>query len=71
MNERKVDVADIIDAIENPLSITPIKIDEKGRKSFKQIGERATVAINPETGVLTTVHKTHTRLVKKLKGEGS
>lgn len=71
MNERKVDVTDIIDAIENPLSITPIKIDEKGRKSFKQIGEKATIAINPETGVLTTVHKTHTKLVQKLKGEKS
>ena len=71
MNERKVDVTDIIDAIENPLSITPIKTDEKGRKSFKQIGEKATIAINPETGVLTTVHKTHTKLVKKLKGEKS
>lgn len=71
MNERKVDVTDIIDVIENPLSITPIKTDEKGRKSFKQIGEKATIAINPETGVLTTVHKTHTKLVKKLKGEKS
>ena len=71
MNERKVDVTDIIDAIENPLSITLIKTDEKGRKSFKQIGEKATIAINPETGVLTTVHKTHTKLVKKKKGEKS
>ncbi len=71
MNERKVDVTDIIDAIENPLSITPTKMDEKGRKSFKQIGEKATIAINPETGVLTTVHKTHTKLVQKLKGEKS
>lgn len=67
MNERYVGVDDIVDAIKNPLDVKPTKIDEKGRKSFEQIGEKATIAINPETGVLITVHKTHTRIVNKLK----
>lgn len=45
------------------------KYDSQGRPSKKYIGEKATVAVNPENGNIVTVHGTHTKLLNKLKGE--
>lgn len=69
MEERAVEADNIRDAILNPLKIKPVKYDEFGRPSFTVIGEKATVCINPETGVLTTTHPTHSKTAKKLKEE--
>lgn len=58
---------DIIDSLDRPLTITyPIR-DNNGRLSMKVIGERSTVVINPENGTVITVHKTHSKLIRKLK----
>lgn len=66
MTERSVLVDSIEDAINNPLQVKPIKYDAQGRPSFTVIGRKATVSINPQTGVMTTVYPTHTKLLKKL-----
>lgn len=66
MAERSVLVDSIEDAINNPLQVKPVKYDAQGRPSFTVIGRKATVSINPQTGVMTTVYPTHTKLRKKL-----
>lgn len=65
---RGVKTADIQDALTKPLEIGKIKEDSKGRKSKRYIGEQATVAVNPDTGVVTTVWPTSSKLRDKLKG---
>lgn len=67
MQERSVTPESIVDALENPLEIGEIKWDDKGRPSFRVTGEKATLYINPETGVVVTTHSTHSKLAKKLK----
>lgn len=67
MQERSVSPESIVDALENPLEIGEIKWDDKGRPSFRVTGEKATLYINPETGVVVTTHSTHSKLAKKLK----
>lgn len=56
--ERGVSLDDVKDALTNPLHIDEIKHDDQGRPSQRFIGEGATVNINPETGIITTVWKT-------------
>ena len=65
---RGVKTADIQEALTKPLEISKIKEDSKGRKSKRYIGEQATVAVNPDTGVVTTVWPTSSKLRDKLKG---
>lgn len=67
IHERDLDVEDIADAINRPLKTTKIKIDEQGRKSYRAIGEKATVVINPETGNVSTAWRTSRKLSAKLK----
>lgn len=70
MANRNVTVEAIQDAILNPLDIKPVKYDDQGRPSFTVIGKKATIAINPETGTITTTYPTHSKTAKKLmKGE--
>ena len=46
------------------------KYDDRGRLSFMGGGKKATIAINPETGTITTTYPTHSKTAKKLmKGE--
>lgn len=63
--QRQVTDAEIQDAIKNPLHKGDEVIDELGRKSIKYIGKNATVCVNPDTGVITTLWKTGTRTRKK------
>lgn len=69
MAERSVTMEDILDSIEKPLKIGEVKVDEKGRPSFAVVGEKATLYVNPDTGVVTTTHPTHSKTAKKLKGK--
>lgn len=70
MANRNVTVVAIQDTILNPLDIKPVKYDDQGRPSFTVIGKKATIAINPETGTITTTYPTHSKTAKKLmKGE--
>lgn len=66
MANRNVTVEAIQDAILNPLDTKPVKYDEQGRPSFTVIGEKATIAINPDTGTITTAYPTHSKTAKKL-----
>lgn len=66
MTERSVPVEYIQDAIENPLQVNPVKYDQDGRPSITMVGRYATLAINPETGVIVTCYPTHTKTRQKL-----
>jgi len=63
---RQVKRADELDAIRNPLKTTDVKIDSQGRPSQRLIGEKATVAINPETNKIVSVNPTSSKLAEKL-----
>lgn len=68
--ERQIPRDDIIEALENPLKIRDVIIDDNGNRSQRFIGESATVNINPDTGIVITAWKTGNRIKKKyLKGE--
>jgi len=67
IQERNVPIEAVKDAIENPLSISPVKYDEQGRPSIKIIGSKATISVNPNTGVITTAYPTHSKTAKRLK----
>ncbi len=69
--EREVSPKAIIDALKNPLKITSVKIDPRGRPSQKFIGRYAEVAINPEIKFIISVNPTGTKKVKKLLREVS
>lgn len=69
-NERGVSNTAIIDALENPLSIRDVVVDDLGRKSQRFIGEMATVNVNPDTGKIATVWKTGEKTKKKYKKGG-
>lgn len=68
MVERNVSTSDIISTIEEPLKISDTKYNDHGAPSFEVIGEKSTFAINPNSGIIITTHKTHRKLIKKLKG---
>lgn len=58
---------EINDAIDNPLKVFDVVIDELGRPSRKYIGNSATVIINPETKKEITSWKTSSKLKEKYK----
>lgn len=64
--ERHVTRDEVVDALKNPLDIGSIKTDDKGRRSQRFIGRDATVNVNPDNGVITTVWRTGTSTRKKL-----
>ena len=68
MAERNVSALDIISTIKEPLKISDTKYNDRGAPSFEVIGEKSTFAINPKSGIIITTHKTHGKLIKKLKG---
>ena len=63
--ERTVTMEDIIDAVEHPLHIGDIITDNKGRRSQRFIGNVATVNVNPDTGVVSTLWRTGKAARKK------
>jgi hypothetical protein len=62
--QRNVSVDAVRDALTNPLKVGNIRVD----KTQQFIGEHATVAINTETGKVTTVWPTGKKKADKLKG---
>lgn len=66
MAARSVLVDSIQDAVENPPEIGPVKYDKAGRPSFSVTGLKATLAVNPDTGVIVTCYPTHSRTREKL-----
>lgn len=68
--ERNVTMDSLKDAIENPLQTKSVKYDELGRPSVTIIGRKATIRLNPNTGVIATVNPTHTKTANKLIKKG-
>lgn len=71
MKDRGFDEASVEDAIRNPLHITSDKMNESGQPSRQYIGRKATVAVNPENGVICTGWPTGSRMRKKYGGDGN
>ena len=69
MGGRGVKTSSILDALNNPLDVGPLKYNKDGKPSNAYIGEKATVAVNPINGIISTVHPTKSRIAKKLKGK--
>jgi len=67
VSDRKITQKDFENTLLNPISTTDVKIDMKKRSSFDVIGEKVTISINPFNHCITTIHNTHTRLVKKIR----
>lgn len=65
MEERGVTREQMDDALEHPLHVSEVKVDEQGRKSQKYIGRDATVAVNPDTGKIITTYRTKARFIRK------
>ena len=63
IRERKLRIEDIESTLNNTLRYGKIKYDKYNRPSFSVIGEKC----NPNNGIITTIHKTHTKLKNKLK----
>ena len=66
---RNINVEDVKETFTKPLKIGKIKTDENGRKSIQFIGEKSTIAFNPDTGTIISVWKTSSSRLKKLKGD--
>ncbi len=62
---RDVPYEDMSDAFTKPLNNATIVTDNQGKKSIKYIGKKATVIVNPDTGVVITVWKTGKSTIKK------
>lgn len=61
-----VTIEEIIDALRKPLDLKNPKADRNGRISQRYIGEKATVSINPENGMLIQCNPTDKDLVRRL-----
>jgi len=64
--ERNISKEAIFEALNNPLKIEKIKIDNLGRPSQRFIGQKAEVVINPETNQIVSVNPTSTKKADKL-----
>ena len=66
IRERNVTMEAVKDALEHPLDTSEVKYDAAGRPSKTITGRKATIALNPDTGNIVTVHPTHTKTSEKL-----
>lgn len=66
LKERNVTAEAIKDALEHPLKTSEVKYDAEGRPSVTLTGRKATVSINPDTGIIVTVYPTHTKTAQRL-----
>ena len=69
MKDRNVSESSVEGALTASLKVKPDKLDEYGRPSRQCIGMRATVAVNPDSGVMCSVWPTSNKLRKKYGGE--
>lgn len=65
MAERGLTRSEVDDAIANPLHAFEPTTDSQGRRAQKLVGASATVVVNPDTGVIITMHKTGRRERRK------
>ncbi len=64
---RQVKTSDELDAIRNPLDKRPVKYDSQGRPSQRSVGEKAEVAINPDTNKIVSVNPTSSKKAARFK----
>jgi hypothetical protein len=64
-----VSAGNVVDALQNPLHITPVVIDDIGRKSQRYIGRYVTVVYNPDTNVAISTWKTGTDTRREYGGD--
>lgn len=62
-NIKKIDVVDNV--IRKPIKITKVKYNSENEPSYDRIGVKVTTSINPDTKVITTIHRTHKKLKKR------
>jgi len=67
MSEREVTGEDIVDTILHSLNKTAVKYDEKNSPSFNLVGVRSTISVNPENGIITRAHKTHSKTIRRFR----
>ena len=61
-----VTVEGIQKALENPMIARAIRTDSQGERSQKYIGEKATVSVDPDTGILIQCNPTNERLLRSI-----
>lgn len=61
-----VTVEGIQKALENPMIARAIRTDSQGERSQKYIGEKATISIDPDTGILIQCNPTNERLLRSI-----
>ena len=61
-----VTVEGIQKALENPMIARAIRTDSQGERSQKYIGEKATVSVDPDTGMLIQCNPTNERLLRSI-----
>lgn len=59
-----VTIEEISDALNNPVVVRPIRVDSQGEKSQKYIGNKATVSMDPDTGILIQCNPTSEKLIR-------
>lgn len=64
--DRNVEYGSILNAVKDPLKVSVVKYNDNGEPSQQYIGKKATVAVNPDNGVITTVWPTHSKFAEKL-----
>lgn len=62
-----VSAEDILESLANPVKVNEIKTSKNGQRSQKYVGEKATVTINPDTGILIQCNPTDSDLIRRLK----
>lgn len=67
LKERGIHQIYVAEALLKPLKTDDKIVDKYGRVSTKYYGPNATVAVNPETGKIITVHKTRRNIRNKFK----
>jgi hypothetical protein len=70
LEQRKVSAKEIVDAVTNPLHTKGVTYDDDNRPSQQFIGKYATAAINPNTGICSSVWRTGTKTRKKYLNKG-
>ena len=59
-----VTIEEISDALNNPVVVRPVRVDSQGEKSQKYIGNKATVSMDPDTGILIQINPTREKLIR-------
>ena len=61
-----VTVEGIQGVLEKPVIVRAIRTDSQGGRSQKYIGEKATVSVDPDTGILIQCNPTNERLLRSI-----